>query len=91
MGETCVVAAIISAAAIGIVEIIKALFSKNSNKELEYQHQERIIELMGAQAQTSNKTLEAIEGLRDDVGSLKEELKGLNTRVLALEEKHLKT
>lgn len=70
MGSTATVAAIISAAAVGLVEIIKALFSKNSNKELEYQHQERLIELMSQQNSNSEKTLEAIQGLRDDFQSL---------------------
>lgn len=70
MGSTATVAAIISAAAVGLVEIIKALFSKNSNKELEYQHQERVIELMSQQNSNSEKTLEAIQGLRDDFKSL---------------------
>ena len=70
MGSTATVAAIISAAAVGLVEIIKALFSKNSNKELEYQHQERLIELMSQQNSNSEKTLEAIQGLRDDFKSL---------------------
>ena len=70
MGSTATVAAIISAAAVGLVEIIKALFSKNSNKELEYQHQERVIELMSQQNSNSEKTLEAVQGLRDDFKSL---------------------
>ena len=71
------------------VQVIKALFGKNENKALEYKHQEKIIELMGAQAQTSDRTLAAIEGLRDDVGSLRNELGGLNKRVLKLEEAKL--
>lgn len=93
MGETFISVAIIGALLGGIaglctaaVQVIKALFGKNENKALEYQHQEKIIELMGAQAQTSDRTLAAIEGLRDDVGSLREELGGLNDRVLKLEE-----
>ena len=93
MGETFISVAIIGALLGGFaglctaaVQVIKALFGKNENKALEYQHQEKIIELMGAQAQTSDRTLAAIEGLRDDVGSLREELCGLNERVLKLEE-----
>ena len=96
MGETFISVAIIGALLGGIaglctaaVQVIKALFGKNENKALEYQHQEKIIELMGAQAQTSDRTLAAIEGLRDDVGSLKNELGGLNDRVLKLEEAKL--
>lgn len=83
MGSTATVAAIISAAAVGLVEIIKALFSKNSNKELEYRHQERLIELMSQQNSNSEKTLEAIQGLRDD-------FKSLVARVERLEEEKLK-
>lgn len=96
MGETFLSVAIIGALLGGVaglgtaaVQVIKALFGKNENKALEYQHQEKIIELMGAQAQTSDRTLAAIEGLRDDVGSLKNELSGLNERVLKLEEAKL--
>lgn len=84
MGSTATVAAIISAAAVGLVEIIKALFSKNSNKELEYRHQERLIELMSQQNSNSEKTLAAIQGLRDD-------FKSLAARVERLEEEKLKS
>ena len=84
MGSTATVAAIISAAAVGLVEIIKALFSKNSNKELEYRHQERLIELMSQQNSNSEKTLAAIQGLRDD-------FKNLAARVERLEEEKLKS
>lgn len=98
MSETFLSVAIIGALLGGLaglgtaaVQVIKALFSKNSNKELEYQHQEKIIELMGTQNTNSEKTLAALEGLRDDVGSLKKELGGLNERVLKLEEKQLKS
>jgi len=44
---------------------------------------------MGTQNSNSEKTLAALEGLRDDVGSLKNELSGLNERVLKLEEARL--
>ena len=71
------------------VQVIKAFFSKNSNKELEYQHQERLIELVGKQNDSSEKLLIAVEGLRDDVGDLRAEFKGLNERVLKLEEDKL--
>lgn len=71
--------------------LIKSFFSKNENKALEYSHQEKIIELMGTQNINSEKTLAALEGLRDDVGSLKQELGGLNERVLKLEERQLKS
>ena len=84
MGSTATVAAIISAAAVGLVEIIKALFSKNSNKELEYQHQERVIELMSQQNSNSEKTLEAIQGLRDD-------FKNLAARVERLEKEKIES
>lgn len=84
MGSTATVAAIISAAAVGLVEIIKALFSKNSNKELEYRHQERLIELMSQQNSNSEKTLAAIQGLRND-------FKNLAARVERLEEEKLKS
>ena len=98
MSETFLSVAIIGALLGGLaglgtaaVQVIKALFSKNSNKELEYAHQEKIIELMGTQNSNSEKTLAALEGLRGDVGSLKQELGGLNERVLKLEERQLKS
>lgn len=96
MGEAFISVAVISATLGGLaglgtaaVQVIKALFGKNENKALEYQHQEKIIELMGTQNSNSEKTLAALEGLRDDVGSLKNELSGLNERVLKLEEARL--
>lgn len=98
MSETFLSVAIIGALLGGLaglgtaaVQIIKALFSKNSNKELEYAHTERMIELLSKQNDSSEKTLAALEGLRDDVGSLKQELGGLNERVLKLEERQLKS
>lgn len=98
MNETFMSVAIIGALLGGFAgictaatQIIKALFGKNSNKELEYQHQERLIELVSKQNQSSEKLIETMEGLRDDVGSLKNELGGLNERVLKLEEDKLKS
>lgn len=91
MTETIMSVAIIMALLTGGAALIKSLFTKNENKQLEYAHTERMIELLGKQNDNSEKTLEAIEGLRSDVGGLKEELNGLNSRVLALEEKHLKS
>ena len=46
---------------------------------------------MTTQNNNSQKMIDAIEGLRDDVGSLKTEFKGLNERVLKLEEDKLKS
>lgn len=91
MVETIMSVAIIGALFSGGTLLFKQLFSRNENKALEYQHQEKIIELMGTQNTNSEKTLAAIEGLRNDVSSLRDEFKGLNERVLKLEEKELKS
>ena len=82
--------AIITALFTGAAALIKAFFTKNTNKELEYSHQEKIIELVSKQNDSSERLLIAVEGLRSDVGSLREGFKGLNDRVLKLEEKSLK-
>lgn len=97
MSEAFISVAVITAVLGGIaglltaaVQIIKALFGKNSNKELEYAHQERLIELVGKQNTTSERLLESIDGLRGDVNGLREGLNGLNDRVLKLEEKNIR-
>ena len=88
--EIIISVAIITALFNGGVALVKALFGKNENKALEYSHQEKIIELVSKQNDSSERLLIAVEGLRGDVGSLREDFKGLNDRVLKLEEKSLK-
>ncbi len=94
MGETFLSVAIIGAllgglAGIGTaaVQVIKALFGKNSNKELEYQHQEKLIELVGKQNDNSERLLTSIDGLRTEVTGIRQDLSGLNLRVVELEKK----
>lgn len=89
MGETFVSVGVIAALFYGGEKIIKALFGKNENKEAEYKHQERIIELMQSNNTNSEKLLTSIDGLRTDVTGLRTDLSGLNERVLKLEEKSL--
>lgn len=83
--------ALIGAVFGGIGLIIEKLFAKNENRAMQYSHEETIIQLMTTQNNNSQKMIDAIEGLRDDVGSLKSEFKGLNERVLKLEEEKLKS
>ena len=90
IGETFLSVALISALFFGAERLIKALSSKNENKSAEYEHQERIIELMQSSNTNSEKLLTSIDGLRDDVNGLKEGLNGLNERVLKLEEDKIK-
>lgn len=83
MTETFISVAIITALFNGAALLIKQLFSKNSNKALEYQHTERMIELLSKQNDSSEKLLDSIEGLRSDI-------KSLSDRVSKLEENELK-
>ena len=90
LGEMFISVGVIAALFIGGERIIKALSSKNENKNAEYQHQERIIELMQNNNSNSEKLLDSIDGLRTDVAGLRVELGGLNERVLKLEEDKIK-
>ena len=76
------VSALIGAVFGGIGLLIEKLFTTNQNKALQYSHEEKLIELVGKQNANSEKLLNSIEGLRQD-------LNGLNQRVLKLEEKLL--
>lgn len=84
---TALVAAVIGAIAAGLVNIIKALFSRNENKALVYQHEERLIELVGKQNDNGEKLLMSINDLTKEVSSIHRELGGLNERVIILEKK----
>lgn len=79
MGETILSVAIIGALFSGATLLFKQLFSRNENKALEYTHTERMIELLSKQNQSSEKLIDAVEGLRID-------LKNLADRVDKLEE-----
>ena len=82
---TALFAAIIGAVASGVVNIIKAAFSRNQNKQDLWQHEERLIQLCSRQTDSSDKLAAAIEGLRNDIAGLSGEITTLNTRVLKLE------
>lgn len=86
---TALIAAIIGAVAAGVVNIIKAAFSRNENKALVYQHEERLIELVGKQNDNGEKLLISINQLTNEVSSIHEELGGLTKRIEVLEnERH---
>lgn len=94
MGETFMSVAIIGALLGGVagictaaVSVIKALFSKNSNKELEYQHQEKLIELVSKQNDSSERLIVSVEGLRTEVGQIRAEMGNVVSRVDILEKK----
>lgn len=94
MGETFMSVAIIGALLGGVAGIctaasavIKALFGKNSNKELEYQHQEKLIELVSKQNDSSERLIISVEGLRTEVGQIRAEMGNIVNRVDELEKK----
>ena len=84
---TALIAAVIGAVAAGLVNVIKALFSRNENKAMVYQHEERLIELVGKQNDNGEKLLISINDLTKEVSSIHKELGGLNERVIILEKK----
>lgn len=79
--------AAIGAVFTGIGLIISKLFSRNENKALVYQHEERLIELVGKQNDNGEKLLMSINELTSEVSSIHKELGGLNERVIILEKK----
>lgn len=94
MGETFMSVAIIGALLGGVAgictaatSVIKALFGKNSNKELEYQHQEKLIELVSKQNDSSERLIVSVEGLRSEVGQIRAEMGNVVSRVDMLEKK----
>lgn len=82
---TALIAAIIGAVAAGVVNIIKAAFSRNQNKQDLWAHEERLIQLCSRQTDSSDKLAAAIDGLRNDITGLSSEITTLNARVLKLE------
>lgn len=82
---TALIAAVIGAVAAGLVNVIKALFSRNQNKQDLWAHEERLIQLCSKQTDSSDKLAAAIEGLRNDITGLSGEITTLNARVLKLE------
>lgn len=88
MGETIISATIISALFLGASQLLKVLFGGNKTKKEQYEHEERIIQLMQSSNDNSEKLLNSVEGLRTEVNEIKNEFSGLNERVLKLEEKN---
>lgn len=85
MSETIMSVAIITALFSGSALFIKAIFGKNENKSLEYQHQEKLIELVSQQNTNSEKLVDSVNKLREDFSGLREEVISLNERVIKLE------
>lgn len=83
--DVSALSALIGALAAGVVLILKQVFSKNENKQMTYQHEERLIELIGQQ-NSSNQTLNSsIVELTRELSSLRKDLTSLNERVDNLE------
>lgn len=87
MGETIISVAIIGGIFSGLTLLVKALFAKNSNKELEYQHTERMIELLSKQNDSSERLLQSVDSLNSKVGEIQGELGAVVKRVDELEKK----
>lgn len=82
------ISAAIGAIFTGIGLVISKTFSRNQNKQDLWQHEERLIELVGRQNDNSEKLLISINDLTKEVSSIRKELGSLNERVLKLEEKN---
>lgn len=87
MGETIISVAIITALCAGAAALIKALFTKNNNKELEYQHTERMIELLSKQNDSSERLIQSVDNLSAQVSEIRGELGNVINRVDELEKK----
>lgn len=87
MGETIISVAIIGGIFSGLTLLVKALFTKNSNKELEYAHTERMIELLSKQNDSSERLLQSVENLNSKVSEIQGELGAVVKRVDELEKK----
>lgn len=87
MGETIISVAIIGGIFSGLTLLVKALFTKNSNKELEYQHTERMIELLSKQNDSSERLIESVDNLSAQVSEIRGELGNVINRVDELEKK----
>lgn len=85
--DVSVLSALIGSVAAGAVLIIKQVFSKNENKQLAYQHEERLIELIGQQNSSNQILNNSIIELTKELSSLRKDLTSLNERVENLENK----
>lgn len=85
--DIAIISGIIGAAGVALVNLIKALYSRNQNKKDLWAHEERLIELIGRQNDNSEKLLISINDLTKEVSSIRKELGGLSERVLKLEER----
>lgn len=81
------ISAIIGALFGGAGLIIEKLFSTNQNKALQYSHEEKLIELVGQQNSNSEKLLNSVNEMREDISGLRSDLTSLNDRVKKLENK----
>lgn len=83
-----VISALIGSVAAGVVLILKQVFSKNENKQMTYQHEERLIELIGQQNSSNQILNNSIVELTRELSSLRKDLTSLNERVENLEKKN---
>lgn len=86
--DVSVLSALIGSVAAGAVLIIKQVFSKNENKQMAYQHEERLIELIGQQNSSNQILNNSIIELTKELSSLRKDLTSLNERVENLEKKN---
>lgn len=83
--DATVLSALIGSVAAGAVIILKQVFSKNENKQMTYQHEERLIELIGQQNSSNQILNNSIIELTKELSSLRKDLTSLNERVETLE------
>ena len=86
--DVSVLSALIGSVAAGVVLIIKQVFSKNENKQMTYQHEERLIELIGQQNSSNQILNNSIIELTRELSSLRKDLTSINERVENLEKKN---
>ena len=78
--QTIIAVAVIGAIAAGLVNVIKAMFSRNQSKDSEYEHLESCLKIV----MDTNK---AIEEQNIQLGRISEKLDTLENRLDKLEEK----
>lgn len=89
MVETIMSVAIITALFGGAAALLKVVFGGNTTRKEQYAHEEALIKLMQNQNSNSEKLIESVDNLRNEVVDLKTEMVQFNERLVKLEnERH---
>lgn len=89
--ETTVIAAIIGAAAAGLVSLIKALFTRNQNSKDRMDYEIELVKVVNAQNQNSEKIIYELGRLNSTVDGIKDNMKDFNERLVKLEQSQTKS